>query len=168
MGQAFCRSKALPLVLLVCPSRPDPITRISTLVPLLFGHFRAIWSGIQVLAKAKEEITKTVDIAPASDSDQPLTLFPGSRALVRCSVGKQQLFTGPFLQLPDLEYVIESFSLPQGDLRNWFEQDPTTPVVYIAFGTLVRPSKELVERIVESLDVKNLRVLWSLPKDAHS
>lgn len=120
-----------------------------------------------MLAKAKEQITEAVDITPASDGDQPLTLFPGSRALVRGSVGKHQLFTGPFLQLPDLAQIIQSSALPQGDLRSWFELDPTTPMVYVAFGTLVRPSKELVERIVEALDVENLRVLWSLPKDVH-
>mmetsp|Transcript_24437 Transcript_24437/g.55314 ORF Transcript_24437/g.55314 Transcript_24437/m.55314 type:complete len:694 (+) Transcript_24437:34-2115(+) len=56
-------------------------------------------------------------------------------------------------------------SIPS-DLLDWiFAGDDSVPIIYLAFGTMVRPSKELFVALGEALNSGNWRVLWALPKD---
>lgn len=45
------------------------------------------------------------------------------------------------------------------DLRKWLDASGGTPVVYVAFGTMVTPSEKTLRKLVNTLDKKGARVL---------
>ena len=56
------------------------------------------------------------------------------------------------------------------DLLDWlFSEEETAPIVYVAFGSIVRPSKEMIEKLARALDGGDQwRVLWVLPDELQS
>jgi len=115
--------------------------------------------------------------APTPQSN-PWLLFPSFDWMVEDpgDPSNLELFTGTLLPLPQLSAngdlklsrsALESSLDP--DLYKWLVDSPVQdPVVYIAFGTIVKGNWQYCEKLIDALDKGPWRVLWSLPKDLHA
>jgi len=101
-------------------------------------------------------------------------ILPSCAALVRKEPSALEVCVGPFLPLPkavDGAGSRQRPTLPEGpgsglsaDLRAWLLQgDSSEPIVYVAFGTLVRLGEDLALRLADGLQAGPWRVLWALP-----
>mmetsp|Transcript_43385 Transcript_43385/g.92912 ORF Transcript_43385/g.92912 Transcript_43385/m.92912 type:complete len:632 (+) Transcript_43385:51-1946(+) len=107
--------------------------------------------------------------------EDPLWLLPSSRTLVGQEARPGDLYTGGFLPLPprgsgqlrwDRKTFEASSSACDSELLEWlFSADCQDPIIYMAFGTIVQPSAELLKLLVEALDKGPWRVLWSLTEN---
>mmetsp|Transcript_41366 Transcript_41366/g.88123 ORF Transcript_41366/g.88123 Transcript_41366/m.88123 type:complete len:663 (+) Transcript_41366:105-2093(+) len=121
-----------------------------------------MWSKIRkAIEEAKEQL--------------PTTLFPSSQTMVQKEEGLN-FFTLPLIPMPqrledgsvqrdEATFRKTITSLEQGLLDWMFSGEETLPIVYMAFGTMVRPTADLFQRLVEALSDGPWRVLWALPKD---
>jgi len=142
---------------------------------LLDARHPGILDGAQATAEEVIRLLESQLGSPLPPEDLPLTLFPGSSVLVKGSPRLHEFFTGPFIPLPRLkDDGPERQWQPQegqehADLFEWLSNSGNSdPVVYLALGSIVRPSQDLLRRLVEALDVGPWRVLWSLPKSLHA
>lgn len=90
---------------------------------------------------------------------------------------ERSLFTSPLLPLPvplengelqrDRETFKATLSTVDEDLLQWlFSDEEKGPVVYVAFGSIVRPNQDLLRKLAEALDGGDeWRVLWVLPEE---
>mmetsp|Transcript_132650 Transcript_132650/g.412469 ORF Transcript_132650/g.412469 Transcript_132650/m.412469 type:complete len:656 (-) Transcript_132650:34-2001(-) len=109
----------------------------------------------------------------------PVTFSPSSPALLNHTVMEYpDLFVGPFLPMPEPaadgqmqrdRATFEATLQPmEPELLDWlYEGEASRPIVYMAFGSIVRPNEEMLKRIVDALDGGPWRVLWALPKEMH-
>lgn len=109
----------------------------------------------------------------------PVGLYPSSPALLgQRNVQAPDLYTGPFLPMPeplpngemqrDRAGFEATLELIEPDLLDWlYNGEASTPVVYMAFGSIVKPNADMLKRLVEALDGGPWRVLWALKKDLH-
>ena len=156
---AVCRDVGCALVCVNSTARPEPLGDEATL-----GLLRSRYPDVMRRTEdGGRELSRLLSerLGAALPGDQrPVTLLPGSPLLVGSAPQPHELFTGPLIRLP---YEPGGGGLG-GDWLEWVEASPD-PVVYIAFGSLVRPTEELLGRLVEALDGGPWRVIWSLPKD---
>mmetsp|Transcript_113005 Transcript_113005/g.365147 ORF Transcript_113005/g.365147 Transcript_113005/m.365147 type:complete len:303 (-) Transcript_113005:279-1187(-) len=107
---------------------------------------------------------------------QGLSFFPSAKALVGQEPRPGDIYTGSFLPLPErdgdkLQWDQATFEAQASsvapELKEWlYSTEDKDPIVYIAFGTIVRPNKELVELLLKTFDGGPFRVLWALPDEA--
>ncbi|CAK8991661.1 UDP-glycosyltransferase 83A1 [Durusdinium trenchii] len=107
-------------------------------------------------------------------------IYASTRSVVGQKTSKERvLFCSPLLPLPKpleggrLQRDRESFEATvapiEKDLLEWlFCKEHTSPIVYVAFGSIVRPSKEMIEKLAKALDGDSWRVLWVLPQEIQS
>jgi len=135
--------------------------------------------GGPISKKLKLPIKVTNQLLKArADAASPAEIYPSTRNMVGTSTTRpRSLFTSPLLPLPaplengELQRDRKTFEETLGsvvapDLLSWlFCEDEPGPVVYVAFGSIVRPSKDTVRRLAEALDGgEDWRVLWVLPE----
>jgi len=108
-------------------------------------------------------------------SRPPRYLYPSSSWMVEDQPINEEYFTGTLLPLPDLvdgEVCLKASALQKvldNQLYDWLLNEASQdPVVYIAFGTIVKGVREIVDKLFAALDGGRWRVLWSLPTDMHS
>jgi len=105
-------------------------------------------------------------------------LLPSTRSVVgQEETRPRSLFTSPLLPLPtplengELQRDRETFQATLApmdqDLFNWlFSEEEKGPVVYVAFGSIVRPHQDFLKKIAAALDGgESWRVLWVLPEE---
>ncbi|CAE7943103.1 UGT76C4 [Symbiodinium necroappetens] len=105
-------------------------------------------------------------------------LYPSTRSVVGQQENRERsLFTSPLLPLPvplengelqrDRETFKATLSTVDEDLLQWlFSDEEKGPVVYVAFGSIVRPNQDLLRKLAEALDGGDeWRVLWVLPEE---
>jgi len=105
----------------------------------------------------------------------PINVFPSSEWMIEQKPrGKehQEFFSCPLLPLPlpiagKLQVGRAALrNCLSADLLDWlFLEESKDPVVYVAFGTIVKGFKGVIERLAKALDGGSWRVLWALPKD---
>lgn len=113
--------------------------------------------------------------------DYVAEIYASTRSVVGQRTLKERiLFCSPLLPLPKpmengcLQRNRESFEATLApidkDLLDWlFSEEDTGPIVYVAFGSIVRPSKEMIEKLAKALDGGDKwRVLWVLPDELQS
>lgn len=94
---------------------------------------------------------------------------------VQGDLADREIFSGPLLPLPQatagklrldeaaLKPVIDS------ELHSWlFGSAVKDPVIYIAFGTIVKANTDLVGKMASALQGGRWRVIWSLPAELHA
>lgn len=127
---------------------------------------------VPIWAKMRRELLNTENRTPCNS----ITIYPSSQNIVKAPADVFSLFTGPLLPLPEpLEngFVqrgrddVKVREKPEEDaIINWiFEGEDDVPVIYMAFGTMVRPNADLFKKLVDALNDGPWRVLWALPKD---
>jgi len=106
-----------------------------------------------------------------------ITFFPSSAALLGIRFWPApMIFTGPFLPMPapaadgsvqrDRSEFEATLQPMEPELLDWlYAGEASVPIVYLAFGSIVRPSKDMIKRLTEALDGGPWRVLWALPKE---
>lgn len=109
---------------------------------------------------------------PALD---PIPVFPSSNWMIEQQPEGKEYFSCPLLPLPmpiggKLQVGRKALrNCLDAELLDWlYSEESKDPVVYVAFGTIVKGFKGVVRRIQEALDGGSWRVLWALPKDLQS
>mmetsp|Transcript_97130 Transcript_97130/g.172973 ORF Transcript_97130/g.172973 Transcript_97130/m.172973 type:complete len:636 (-) Transcript_97130:253-2160(-) len=138
----------------------------------------AAFMGAPISKKLKLPVKATNQLLKArSDVASPAEIYPSTRNMVGTKTTRpRSLFTSPLLPLPapletgELQRDRKTFeetlgSVVAADLSSWlFSEDEPGPVVYVAFGSIVRPSEGTIRRLAEALDgAEEWRVLWVLP-----
>jgi len=98
-------------------------------------------------------------------------ILPGCPAFVKDKLSGRQRLVGPFVPARKLCPATgsrQTWDLPadgtmDADLRAWMLAEGD-PIIYIAFGTLVRLTETIVSAFVDGLAGFPCRVLWSMPK----
>jgi len=170
---SFCKHNRIPCICMCSQGRPETVIAPCNVLVMTCRYFRTIRSIMHnmqnVTAGLKKWLGPSVKLLPLWDP--PLMVFPGPEFLSRPALGFE-IYTGPFLPLPDLVEAnklmrSQSFNAKVAEdqgLAQFLHAGDGQPIVYLALGTLVRPSKEQVARIVDALDGGAWRVIWALPK----
>lgn len=180
--EAFSSGGAMSPELLLLAPKPAEMTLLALLMSL-GNPMAAPFMAAPIAKKLGMKPTQVGKLIRAiGTSESPLCLHPSSRALLGEDLAQRpdDLFTGPFLPLPgpveaggasvqgSAAGLEAALAAADSALLEWlFAGDEATPIVYMAFGSIVRPDGELVAKLVEALDNGPWRVLWALPQELH-
>eukprot|EP00931_Biecheleriopsis_adriatica_P105403 TRINITY_DN79965_c0_g1_i1.p1 TRINITY_DN79965_c0_g1~~TRINITY_DN79965_c0_g1_i1.p1 ORF type:complete len:659 (-),score=145.19 TRINITY_DN79965_c0_g1_i1:17-1966(-) len=132
----------------------------------------AVAKKLKVPLKVAGQLLKN---AGAENLPIPALIYPSTRSVIGDMATRPgSLFTSPLLPLPsplesgclqrDRKTFQATLAPVEPALLDWlFSEDEKGPVVYVAFGSIVQPSKDFIERIAAALDGGDeWRVLWVL------
>ncbi|CAJ1416707.1 unnamed protein product [Effrenium voratum] len=102
-------------------------------------------------------------------------IYPSTRSVVGQQTLKERcLFASPLLPLPkplengqlqrDKETFEATLAPVEPELLAWLFSEDKAPIVYVAFGSIVRPSQDMISKLAKALDGE-WRVLWVLPDE---
>jgi len=160
-------------------ARPESALDPLVLFKFLVSYPRRASRVIKNLMDLPKQLEPVVGRKMLPESDAPVTLFPGAQVLCELPPKPHEIYTGPFYPLPleksspkaRLLRSSSKFSLAVDsapDLEEWMKEkcDANIPLIYIAFGTLAVPPKELIQNVIEALDNGPWAIMWALP-EAH-
>lgn len=179
--RTVCHSEGAALVVVNSAGRRVQTSAYNTVL-MFVKHFRVMLKGLQ-LVRVFYRLKNLVGL-PVAASDQLVTLFPSAKQFVDDPLQSNEVYTGPFMPLAadpgeaipsqqamDVSALGQMVLPPRVSevpgLGPWLLDDKDdSPLVFIAFGTVAKPTPELVARLVEALDGGPWRILWALP-EAH-
>lgn len=173
--------KQIPMVCITSMGRPESVTKVYNAARIGGEHpeiaLKLIPDGFQI-TKALQQRVGGMMIPMWK---KPITIYPGAQVLVEDPPLPHELYTGPFLPLPglldadaDKKKLARSatFSMRLKDapeLESFLNDNADgLPIVYLALGTLVRPTPELMGRLIEALDGGPWKIVWALPQQFQS
>lgn len=176
---AYCKQKSVALVRIVSMGRTEVVLQPCNLMKLVCFHFGAMRKFMAVMPGHEAKLAKRVPKPwPKEGSDEPISLFPSTQELVEEAPAPFEVYVGPFLPLPGLveedtntrrslrrQSTFNQALSENVELAEFLARDVTTPIVYLALGTLVMPSPELIKRLHAGLSAGKWRVIWALPKE---
>jgi hypothetical protein len=172
----FCQLQDIPMVQITSMGRPETMHQPQNMA-IFMERYPDAFGKVQEAMKVPGDVArKRIGVDAMLPRDRkPLTILPSASCLVEANPGPEAIFTGPFLPLPGLveekgrmRRRLSSFNMQiDSGLLSWLSDgDLTTPVIYVALGTLVTPTAAMMQRLVDGLDHGKWRILWALP-EAH-
>ena len=130
-----------------------------------FVLYRLIIRFIQRIASLRRKDSEQRDIESVSSDYKDVIYFTSGIALVekevidlnKLSQSKQ------FMHFPPV--VDKRASQIKDDLKQWLDHSEGKPVVYISFGSILRPDMRILRAILNGLTALNVRILWVASKE---
>lgn len=166
-----CSSKQIPLICLLNPGRPDKCFNPNYFIRACLPDLKMLGRLMEIVQAFEATCRSDLGMKDGFSEDQPLSLMPGSAALVQERPFEHEFYVGPILDAPlpqptsGWSSLVRPSALEADRGVVAFLRASTLPVVYVALGTLVAVSQELVQRLVAALRSIECVVLWSMPQD---
>eukprot|EP00747_Dinoflagellata_sp_TGD_P115362 gnl/TRDRNA2_/TRDRNA2_172142_c0_seq1.p1 gnl/TRDRNA2_/TRDRNA2_172142_c0~~gnl/TRDRNA2_/TRDRNA2_172142_c0_seq1.p1 ORF type:complete len:490 (-),score=55.61 gnl/TRDRNA2_/TRDRNA2_172142_c0_seq1:111-1580(-) len=172
----------IPMVQITTMGRPETSFTFGRFAKLIVRYPLTVARLIRAILRMRRFIVAeammngSMPLLPEKEPHLPINILPSEEALVEqeVPVNPSDFFTGPFLQLPARTgesflqgRPLDEFPDIQGDLKTFLSRTASEkkPLVYVAFGTVVKPIAEFIHRIVDALDGGSWNILWALPAE---